>query len=86
MARCDTCGNDYDHSLEVRLDGQSYHFDCFECAAHKLAPACQACGCKILGHGVQSNDEMFCSAHCARVRGVQGLQMHVGTHRQQSVV
>jgi len=77
MPTCDTCGNDYDHSIEVKTDGRTYTFDCFECAAHKLAPTCETCGCRILGHGVQSDDHIFCSAHCARKRGVEGLQTHV---------
>lgn len=78
MARCDTCGNDYDRNLEVTFDGKTYQFDCFECAIHKLAPTCKACGIRIIGHGVQSDEEMFCSAHCARARGVRGIETHVG--------
>jgi hypothetical protein len=78
MARCDTCGNDYERSFEVTINGRSYHFDCFECAVHKLAPPCESCGCRILGHGLQADDRMFCSAHCARSHGVQGLRDHVG--------
>jgi hypothetical protein len=77
MARCDTCGNDYEASLDIKLDGKSYTFDCFECAIHKLAPVCENCGCRLVGHGVQAGDMMFCSSHCARTRGVQGLQTHV---------
>lgn len=78
MARCDTCGNDYEGSFEVTMDERSYTFDSFECAAHKLAPTCGSCGCRILGHGVQADEEMFCSAHCARQHGVQGITDHVG--------
>ena len=78
MARCDTCGNEYEGNFEVRIYGQSHTFDCFECAIHKLAPVCGSCGCRILGHGVQSDARIFCSAHCARARGIQGLATHVG--------
>ncbi len=78
MARCDTCGNEYERSFEVRVDGQSHTFDSFECAIHELAPVCGGCGCRILGHGVQSDDRMFCSAHCARASGIEGLATHVG--------
>lgn len=77
MARCNTCGNDYEQSFDVHIGGQTYTFDCFECAIHKLAPSCASCGCRILGHGVQSNDEMFCSAHCARQHGIRGITTHV---------
>jgi len=77
MARCDTCGNEYERSFEVTLDGRSYTFDCFECAIHRLAPTCRSCGCRILGHGVEADEEMFCGAHCARQRGVSGIADHV---------
>ena len=80
MGQCSTCGNDYEASFEVTLGDRTYAFDSFECAIHKLAPVCTACGCRILGHGVQSNDSMFCSAHCARQRGVHGIMTHVGGH------
>jgi hypothetical protein len=80
MARCVTCGNDYEPSLVVNVDGRSYTFDCFECAIHELAPVCAGCGCRIIGHGVQSGEQMFCSAHCARRRGVHGITSHVGGH------
>lgn len=82
MARCDTCGNDYERSFEMKMDGRYYNFDSFECAIHKLAPVCEHCGCRILGHDVQANEHMFCSAHCARARGIQGLETHLGAHVQ----
>ncbi len=78
MARCHSCGNDYERTFEVMKAGRSYTFDCFECAIHVLAPECAHCGVKILGHGVQANQEMFCCAHCARHSGVRGTIDHVG--------
>jgi hypothetical protein len=78
MSRCDTCGNEYEHSLEITLDGRTHSFDCFECAIHKLAPACETCGCRILGHGAQADNQLFCSAHCARQQGIRGITTHVG--------
>jgi|SRR5690606_35162707 len=80
MARCDTCGNEYERSFEVTRDGRAYTFDSFECAIHKLAPVCENCSARIIGHGVQTDDQMFCSAHCARQRGVRGVTDHVGAH------
>jgi len=77
MAECHNCGNDYDHSLEITLEGRTYHFDSFECAIHMLAPTCDVCGCKIMGHGVQADDRYFCGAHCARRVGVSGVRTHV---------
>ena len=73
MARCDVCGNDYDKSFEVRANGGSYTFDSFECAIHKLAPTCDHCGCRIVGHGVEAGKKMFCCVNCARHSGVQQL-------------
>jgi hypothetical protein len=80
MARCMTCGNDYERSFEVRLDGRTYTFDSFECAAQELAPVCEECGIRILGHGVQADQKMFCCSHCARQGGVRGITTHVGQH------
>jgi hypothetical protein len=78
MAECITCGNDYEQSFEVTMGGRSYTFDCFECAIHSLAPTCAHCGCRIVGHGVQANENVFCCAHCARQEGVRGISTHVG--------
>ena len=73
MARCETCGNDYDKAFEVIMDGQSHTFDSFECAIHMLAPSCAHCGCKIMGHGVEGEGLFFCCANCARMTDVQGV-------------
>jgi hypothetical protein len=64
-ASCEVCGNQYDKSFEVVMDGRTHVFDCFECAIHLLAPPCEDCGCRILGHGVERGDRMYCSRHCA---------------------
>ena len=74
MARCEVCGNDYDKSFEVIRAGESHVFDSFECAVHALAPTCDHCGCRIVGHGVESNGSMFCCAHCARESGVEAVR------------
>ncbi len=74
MPRCDTCGNDYDRTFELRIDDKAFTFDCFECAIHKLAPECQHCGCRILGHGVEEQGRVFCGASCARAMGVTDLR------------
>lgn len=72
MPACDTCGNTYDKAFEVKASGKTYTFDCFECAIHKLAPACAHCGCKIMGHGIEAKDKFYCCAHCAKHEGVKG--------------
>ena len=70
MARCETCGNDYDKAFKVVLGDVSYTFDSFECAVQALAPTCSHCGCRILGHGVEADGAMYCCAHCASQQGV----------------
>ena len=60
MATCDVCGNDYDKAMTIDAPGRgSGTFDSFECAIHALAPACSHCGCKIIGHGVESPGSTF---------------------------
>jgi hypothetical protein len=66
MAQCCVCGNDYAHSFEVLMAGQTYPFDSFECAIAKLAPTCAHCECRIIGHGVESELKFYCCEHCAR--------------------
>ena len=73
MATCEVCGNDYDKAFEVTRGGESHTFDSFECAIHALAPTCEHCGCKIVGHGVEANGRIFCCAHCAQRAGVEGV-------------
>jgi hypothetical protein len=81
MARCEMCGNDYDKAFEVIAAGQRHVFDSFECAIHRMAPMCEHCGCKVIGHGVEVDGHFFCSAHCAREStGVVAAQDRVDTH------
>lgn len=68
MAKCETCGNDYDKAFQVVMNGKTHTFDCFECAIQALAPACAHCGCSIIGHGVDHKDEIYCCDHCAHHR------------------
>lgn len=75
MARCEVCGNDYRKSFEVTLDGESHTFDSFECAVHALAPHCSHCECRVIGHGVEVDGEIFCCSHCAEHRSA-GVGRH----------
>jgi hypothetical protein len=77
MAVCEVCGNDYDKAFEVRLGGSTHTFDSFECAIHVLAPTCAHCGCRIVGHGMESDGDIFCCAHCAGAEGVSELRDRV---------
>lgn len=73
MAMCEVCGNDYDKSFTVTMTGSTHTFDSFECAIHALAPLCDHCGCKVVGHGVEEDGVIFCCAHCATKAGVSGI-------------
>ena len=77
MARCEVCGNDYYLSFEVVAAGKRHVFDSFECAIQKLAPICDHCGCRIVGHGIEANGTFYCCAHCARHAGVEAAVDHV---------
>jgi hypothetical protein len=73
MAKCEVCENDYDKAFTVTLDGESHTFDSFECAIHALAPTCDHCHCRIVGHGVEQGDKIYCCAHCAKHAGATKL-------------
>jgi hypothetical protein len=77
MAKCDVCGNDYDKSFEVVRGSTRHTFDSFECAIHKMAPVCSHCGCKVIGHGIESQGQYYCCANCARLSGVEGAKDRV---------
>ena len=69
MARCEVCGNDYDKTFDIVAGGGLHTFDSFECAIHRMAPECEHCGCKVVGHGVEVDGHFFCCADCAgRIR------------------
>ena len=69
MARCDLCGNEYDKAFQVTLGERSWTFDSFECAIEVVAPRCDHCGCRIIGHGMEKDGTMYCCAHCAGQSG-----------------
>ena len=73
MARCDQCGNDYDKSFEVNMAGKTHTFDSFECAIQKLVSTCPHCGCRVIGHGVEQGEVIYCCAHCAAQEGADAL-------------
>lgn len=74
MAKCEACGNDYDKSFEVVMQGRTHTFDSFECAIFALAPACTHCGVRIVGHGLEKDGQMFCCNHCAEHVGIEELR------------
>ena len=74
MAVCEVCGNDYDKAFEVIAAGHRHTFDSFECAVHLMAPICEHCGCKVIGHGVEHDGTFYCCPHCAKHAGVKGVK------------
>ncbi|WP_354643122.1 Prokaryotic metallothionein [Kitasatospora camelliae] len=83
MAVCVVCKNDYWLSFEIRtITGDTYTFDSFECAMEKLAPRCEQCQVRIVGHGVEVAGSFFCCANCARANSELGAQIRdaVGAH------
>lgn len=73
MAKCEVCGNEYDKAFQIVQAGRTHTFDSFECAIHALAPQCAHCGVRIIGHGLETNGQFYCCAHCASQSGVRGL-------------
>jgi len=73
-APCEVCGNVYDKSFTVTLKGKTHTFDSFECAIHALAPECPHCSCRIVGHGVEADGQIFCCVHCAHEEGITQLR------------
>lgn len=74
MGKCEACGNEYDKSFEVTIDGGTHTFDSFECAISRLAPRCEHCQLRIIGHGVEARGHIYCCAHCASRDGAQDLR------------
>jgi hypothetical protein len=31
-----------------------------------MAPVCEHCSCKVIGHGIEVDGRFYCCAHCAR--------------------
>jgi ribosome-binding protein aMBF1 (putative translation factor) len=74
MAECEVCGNEYDKTFEVKFKGRTHTFDSFECAISALAPRCEVCGVRIVGHGVESDGAIFCCGHCAARQGETAIR------------
>jgi len=58
MPACNTCGNVYDKAFQLIHEGQTYWFDSLECAISQIAPSCEDCGCRIIGHGVETDGHL----------------------------
>ena len=73
------CSITFDNAFVIRdlkiIDGANGPFVAMP--SRKLTAHCPHCGCKIVGHGVESQGEVFCCAHCAEHSGVTGLRDRV---------
>lgn len=78
MAKCESCGNDYDKAFVVKKGNEEHVFDSFECAIRKMAPRCERCGTPIIGHGFESGTTMYCCANCARAAGHEEARDDLG--------
>lgn len=81
MARRDVCGNDYRRAMEIRYQNSVGTYDSFECAIQKIAPVCEHCRCRVIGHGVEHGDRIFCCAHCAEKSGVSPREINAWSRR-----
>ncbi|HKH15590.1 MAG TPA: hypothetical protein VKA47_13140 [Solirubrobacterales bacterium] len=73
MATCEVCGNEYDKAFQVVRGDETHTFDSFECAINAIAPTCEHCGVRVVGHGVEADGSIYCCAHCAERSGVGSL-------------
>jgi hypothetical protein len=70
---CENCGNHYDKAFKVLINNEEHVFDSFECAINKVAPHCEHCDARIIGHGVEVHDKFFCCRHCADAMSMNEL-------------
>jgi hypothetical protein len=65
--KCACCGGDLGpHPVGLRYRGRESVFCSFGCAVVQAAPACCACGAKVLGRGISGGGRIYCSASCAQ--------------------
>ncbi len=66
MDRCACCGGALGpYPVGLRYRGRETTFCSFGCAVVQAAPACYACGAKMLGRGHEVGGRMYCSSDCA---------------------
>ncbi len=75
MGLCTVCGNQSTRTFDIMYEGGILTFDSFQCAIHRLAPMCSHCDCLILGHIVESEAAIYCSALCAQNALAKGIEV-----------
>lgn len=73
MGICEVCGNNYDRTFTVTINDEEHVFDSLECAIQMLAPTCNHCGCRVIGHGVEANGDIYCCHHCQTMGKHEGM-------------
>jgi hypothetical protein len=71
IQRCEVCGMECEAPLELGFRGRVGIFDSFECAIHAMALSCDRCHCRIIGHSFESDGQVYCCPHCAKVASKQ---------------
>ncbi len=68
MERCACCGGPLGpNPIGLRYRGRESVFCSFGCAVVQAAPACSACGAKVLGRGYTVSGRTYCTAGCSKV-------------------
>jgi hypothetical protein len=64
--RCENCGSNIEKDYILFINGAEFVFDSFECAVNFVAPRCAHCNTVIMGKGIQSGEQVFCSTNCSK--------------------
>ena len=88
MAKCEACGNDYDKAFQGVKNGKTHTFDSFEGAIHALAPTCDHCGIRIVGHGLEKAGTFYCSITAPKAKACRAyvIGCKAWLHPQRGVV
>ena len=71
MVRCACCGGELGrYPVGLKYRGRESVFCSFACAVIQAAPACLACGTKVLGQGTLEDGRTYCSPECAGARAL----------------
>jgi hypothetical protein len=73
---CEVCGQDYDKAFEVVTAGNRHVFDIFDSAIRLLAPICEHCGCRIVGHGIEVRKAWYWTMAIAASRAGTSIMLN----------
>jgi hypothetical protein len=72
----------YDKAFQVVMNGKAHTFDSFECAIHALAPMCEHCGTRIVGHGLEGWHLLLLRPLCSKRRCDRSARSRVKQRRK----